>query len=139
MLKDKGLHSMVEQLLYLDLVTYLFMQSKKLHQLGAKVVACSDSNGYIYDKNGIDLDLVKQLKEVERKRIKEYVDVHPEAEYYEGCTGIWSIPCDIALPCATQNEIDEEAAKLLVKNGVKAIGEGANMPSTLEAIDVFLK
>ncbi len=84
------------------------------------------------------LILVKQLKEVERKRIKEYVDVHPEAEYYEGCTGIWSIPCDIALPCATQNEIDEEAARLLIKNGVKAIGEGANMPSTLEAIDVFL-
>ena len=84
------------------------------------------------------LTLVKQLKEVERKRIREYVDVHPKAEYSEGCTGIWSITCDIALPCATQNEIDEEAAKLLVTNGVKAVGEGANMPSTPEAIDVFL-
>ncbi|WP_374723337.1 NADP-specific glutamate dehydrogenase [Calidifontibacillus erzurumensis] len=111
---------------------------EKATQFGAKVVACSDSNGYVYDKNGIDLALVKQLKEVERKRISEYVKYHPEAEYYEGCSGIWTIPCDIALPCATQNEIDEESAKTLVSNGVKAIGEGANMPSTLEAIDVFL-
>ena len=111
---------------------------EKLTQLGAKAVACSDSNGYVYDKNGIDLALVKQLKEVERKRISEYVKHHPEAEYYEGCSGIWTIPCDIALPCATQNEIDEESAKTLVSNGVIAVGEGANMPSTLEAIDVFL-
>lgn len=111
---------------------------EKATQFGAKVVACSDSNGYVYDKNGIDLALVKQLKEVERKRISEYVKSHPEAEYHEGCSGIWSIPCDIALPCATQNEIDEESAKTLVSNGVKAVGEGANMPSTLEAIDVFL-
>ncbi|GMK37875.1 glutamate dehydrogenase [Paenibacillus sp. CCS19] len=111
---------------------------EKATQLGAKVVACSDSNGYVYDPNGIDLALVKQLKEVERKRISEYVKSHPQATYTEGCTGIWSIPCDIALPCATQNEINEESAKLLVKNGVKAIGEGANMPSTLEAIEVFL-
>ncbi|WP_127533236.1 NADP-specific glutamate dehydrogenase [Paenibacillus kobensis] len=111
---------------------------EKATQLGAKVVACSDSNGYVYDPNGIDLALVKQLKEVERKRISEYVKSHPQATYTEGCSGIWSIPCDIALPCATQNEIDEEAAKLLVSNGVKAIGEGANMPSTLAAIDVFL-
>lgn len=111
---------------------------EKANQLGAQVVACSDSNGYIYDKNGINLETVKRLKEVERKRIKEYVTEHPEAEYYEGCSGIWSIPCDIALPCATQNEIDEHSAKILVSNGVKAIGEGANMPSTLEAIDVFL-
>ncbi|OPA73537.1 glutamate dehydrogenase [Paenibacillus selenitireducens] len=111
---------------------------EKAHQLGAKVVACSDSNGYIYDPNGIDLDTVKRLKEVERKRIKEYVTEHPEAVYTEGCNGIWTIPCDIALPCATQNEIDEESAKTLVANGVKAISEGANMPSTLEAIDVFL-
>lgn len=111
---------------------------EKAHQLGAKVVACSDSNGYVYDPNGINLETVKRLKEVERKRIKEYVAEHPGAVYTEGCDGIWSIPCDIALPCATQNEINEESAKLLVANGVKAISEGANMPSTLEAIDVFL-
>jgi len=110
----------------------------KATQLGAKVVACSDSNGYVYDPKGINLQTVKRLKEVERKRISEYVNEHPHAEYFEGCSGIWSIPCDIALPCATQNEIDEESAKLLVANGVKAIGEGANMPSTLEAIEVFL-
>ena len=112
---------------------------EKAIQFGAKVVACSDSNGYIYDPTGIKLDTVKRIKEVERKRISEYVLEHPEAEYFEGCAGIWSIPCDIALPCATQNEIDESSAKILVSNGVKAVGEGANMPSTLEAIDVFLE
>lgn len=112
---------------------------EKAQKLGAKVVACSDSNGYIYDPNGIDLATVKRLKEEERKRIKEYVNEHPEAKYVEGCEGIWSIPCDIALPCATQNEINEESARLMVANGVQAIGEGANMPSTLEAIDVFLQ
>lgn len=112
---------------------------EKAAQLGAKVVACSDSNGFVYDQNGINLETIKRLKEVERKRISEYVNVHPKAEYYEGSAGIWSIPCDIALPCATQNEIDEKAANILVSNGVKAIGEGANMPCTLEAIDVFLK
>jgi glutamate dehydrogenase (NADP+) len=112
---------------------------EKAIQFGAKVVACSDSNGYIYDPTGINLDTVKRLKEVERKRISEYINEHPEAEYFEGCTGIWSIPCDIALPCATQNEINESSARILVSNGVKAVGEGANMPSTLEAIDVFLE
>ncbi|WP_058301099.1 NADP-specific glutamate dehydrogenase [Gorillibacterium timonense] len=112
---------------------------EKAAQLGAKVVACSDSNGYIHDPNGIDLAAVRRLKEQERKRIAEYVLDHPGATYQEGCSGIWSIPCDIALPCATQNEIDEDAAKLLVKNGVKAVGEGANMPSTLQAIEVFLQ
>ena len=117
----------------------LFMPWKKPWNLGAKVVACSDSNGYIYDKNGINLETVKRLKEVERKRISEYVNEHPDADYFDGCENIWLIPCDIALPCATQNEIDEASAKILVTNGVKAIGEGANMPSTLEAIDVFLE
>ncbi|MDF2857567.1 MAG: gdhA, partial [Neobacillus sp.] len=112
---------------------------EKAIQFGARVVACSDSNGYIYDPTGIKLDTVKRIKEVERKRISEYINEHPEAEYFEGCTGIWSIPCDIALPCATQNEIDESSARILVSNGVKAVGEGANMPSTLEAIDVFLE
>ncbi|WHY00675.1 NADP-specific glutamate dehydrogenase [Neobacillus sp. DY30] len=112
---------------------------EKATQLGAKVVACSDSNGYVYDPSGIKLETVKRIKEVERKRISEYVLEHPEAQYYEGCSGIWSTPCDIALPCATQNEIDEAAAKILVSNGVKAVGEGANMPSTLEAVEVFLE
>ncbi len=113
--------------------------NQKATALGAKVVAMSDSNGYIYDKNGVDLAAVKQIKEVERKRIKEYLNYHPEAEYHEGCSGIWTIKCDIALPCATQNEINEESAKALVANGVKAVAEGANMPSTPEAIEVFQK
>ncbi|WP_059050122.1 NADP-specific glutamate dehydrogenase [Paenibacillus senegalimassiliensis] len=112
---------------------------EKAQQFGAKVVACSDSNGYIYDPNGINLDTVKRLKEVERKRIKDYVNEHPAAEYVEGCRSIWSIPCDIALPCATQNEIDEASAKQLVAGGVKYVAEGANMPSSLEAIEVYLK
>ena len=110
---------------------------EKATELGAKVVALSDSNGYVYDKNGIDLPLVKKLKEVERKRIKEYVNTHPEAEYHEGCKGIWGVKCDIALPCATQNEIDEESAKKLIANGCYAVAEGANMPSTPEAISAF--
>ena len=110
---------------------------EKAQSFGAKVVAMSDSNGYIYDKNGIDLDAVKKIKEVERKRIKEYLSYHADAEYHEGCSGIYSIPCDIALPCATQNEISGESAALLVKNGCRAVGEGANMPSTPDAIRIF--
>lgn len=112
--------------------------TKKVQELGGTVVALSDSSGYVYDKNGINLETVKQIKEVDRKRISEYVKVHPTAEYHEGCTNIWTIPCDIALPSATQNEINEESAKILVKNGCKAVGEGANMPSTLEATKVFI-
>ncbi len=111
--------------------------TEKATELGAKVVAMCDSNGYIYDKNGIDLALVKQLKEVERKRIKEYVTTHPEAEYHEGCKGIWTIPCDIALPCATQNEIDEQSAAALAANGCFCVSEGSNMSSTPAAIDVY--
>ncbi|MGG7621628.1 NADP-specific glutamate dehydrogenase [Bacillus coreaensis] len=110
---------------------------EKAIQFGAKVVACSDSSGYVYDPNGIHLDTVKRLKEVENKRISEYVKEHSGAIYQEGCLGIWTIPCDIALPCATQNELNKEAAELLVSNGVKAVGEGANMPSTLEAVEIF--
>ena len=113
--------------------------TEKAQQLGAKVVALYDSNGYIYDKEGIKLDVVKQIKEVERARIKVYADRVPGAEYHEGCKGIWSIPCDVALPCATQNEIDGESARLLVKNGVKYVAEGANMPTDLEGIEVFQK
>ena len=110
---------------------------QKITEMGAKVVAMSDSNGYIYDPDGIKLDVVKQLKEVERKRIKEYVKAVPPAPYTEGCSGIWTIPCQIALPCATQNEINEASAKALIANGVEAVGEGANMPSTLEATAAF--
>jgi len=110
---------------------------QKITEMGAKVVAMSDSNGYIYDPDGIKLDVVKQLKEVERKRIKEYVKAVPTATYTEGCSGIWTIPCQIALPCATQNEINEASAKALIVNGVEAVGEGANMPSTLEATAAF--
>ena len=110
----------------------------KAQSYGAKVVAMSDSNGYIYDKNGIDIKAVKEIKEVKRGRIKEYLEYHKDAEYHEGCKGIWTIPCDIALPCATQNEIDGESAKILVKNGCMVVSEGANMPSTPEAIDTYL-
>lgn len=113
--------------------------AEKARQLGAKVVALSDSNGYIYDSEGIKLDTVKRIKEVERKRIKAYVEQHPNAQYHEGWQGIWTVKCDIALPCATQNEIDENSAKTLVANGCFAVGEGANMPSTPEAVEVFLK
>ena len=111
---------------------------EKATQLGAHVIACSDSNGYIYDENGINLDTVKRIKEVEKGRISDYTKFHPEAKYTDGCAGIWSLPCDIALPCATQNELDEKSANQLVKNGVSIVAEGANMPSTPDAIDVFL-
>ena len=112
---------------------------EKATALGAKVVALSDSDGYICDKGGIDLALVKKLKEVDRKRIREYVSVHADAEYHEGCSGIWSIPCDIALPCATQYELDTEGAEMLIKNGCFAVAEGANMPTTPEATEMFLE
>ena len=112
---------------------------EKAQSLGAKVVAMSDSNGYVYDPAGIKLDVVQQIKEVERGRIKEYAARIKGAEYHEGCRGIWSIKCDVALPCATQNEINGEEAAMLVKNGVIAVAEGANMPSTPEAIETFQK
>ena len=110
---------------------------EKATQLGGKVVALSDSNGYIYDPNGINLAVVKQIKEVERGRIKEYAARVPGSVYTEGCKGIWTVKCDIALPCATQNELDEESAKILLANGVMAVAEGANMPSTPGAIEAF--
>ena len=112
--------------------------AEKAEQLGAVVVALSDSSGYIYDKDGINLDLVKEIKEVRRGRIKEYADVVKTAVFTEG-KGIWTIPCEIALPCATQNELDLEDAKTLKKNGCFAVAEGANMPSTREATDFFLE
>ena len=110
---------------------------EKAAQLGGKVVAMCDSNGYVYDKEGIDLDLMKQIKEVERARIREYAARKPGAEYHEGCSGIWQIPCGIALPCATQNELDGAAAKALIQNGCFAVAEGANMPCTPEAVDAI--
>ena len=112
--------------------------AEKAISLGAKVVAMSDSSGYVYDADGIDLDVIKEIKELRRGRISEYAEIKKNATYKEGCKGIWQIPCDIALPCATQNELDLESAKALIKNGVVAVAEGANMPSTPEAINAFL-
>ncbi len=112
--------------------------TQKATELGGKVVALSDSAGYIYDANGINLDVVKQIKEVERARIKEYANRVDGAVYTEGCRGIWSIKCDIALPCATQNELNGDEAQMLIDNGVIAVAEGANMPSTPEAVEKFL-
>ena len=112
---------------------------EKAQQLGAKVIACSDSEGYVLDHNGINLSIVKELKEVKRGRIKEYLDLVPTASFHAGSTDIWSIPCDIALPCATQGELDAQSARLLIDNGCKVVAEGANMPTTLEATELFLK
>ncbi len=112
---------------------------EKAQSYGAKVLAMSDSNGYVYDPDGIDLKAVKLIKEGRRGRIKEYVADHPKAKYTEGCAGIWTIPCDIALPCATQNELDENSAKTLIANGCYAVAEGANMPTTLEATKLLQK
>ena len=111
---------------------------EKATQLGGKVVAMSDSSGYVYDPEGIDLDLMKEIKEVRRARIVEYASARPGATFTADCSGIWTIPCDIALPCATQNELDGESAKTLIANGCKVVCEGANMPSTPEAIEAFL-
>jgi glutamate dehydrogenase (NADP+) len=103
------------------------------------VIACSDTTGYIYNENGLDIDALKKIKQVDNGRIKDYLEVDPKTTYHEDCTGIWNVPCDVALPCATQNELDEEHAEKLVKNGVIAVAEGANMPCTPKATDVFLK
>ena len=112
---------------------------KKAKELGIKVVAMSDSNGCILDEEGIDLALIQDIKEVKRGRIKEYLDYRPNAEYFEGSSHIWKIKCDIALPCATQNELDLEDAKSLVAGGLKVLAEGANMPTTPEAIEYLMK
>lgn len=111
--------------------------AEKAIELGAKVVAMCDSDGFVYDKDGVDVSIVKDIKEVRRARIKEYVNAKSGAEYHEGFMGIWNIPCDIAFPCATQNEIDLNAAKALLKNGCWMVCEGSNMPSTLEAMEAF--
>ena len=112
---------------------------EKATELGAKVVTCSDSNGYVYDPNGIDLDVVKDIKLGHRGRISEYAERVEGAEYHEGCSGVWTVKCDIALPCATQNEIDEQSAQALVDNGCTVVCEGANMPSTPQAIEIYQK
>ena len=112
---------------------------EKAQQMGMKVVAMSDSSGYVYDEAGIDLSVVKQIKEVERGRIKAYAERVPGSVYTEGCHGIWTVPCDVALPCATQNELDLAGAEALVAHGVLAVCEGANMPTTPEAAAFFQK
>ncbi|BCR03565.1 glutamate dehydrogenase [Desulfuromonas versatilis] len=111
---------------------------EKIHQLGGKVIACSDSNGYIVHERGIDLQLVQQLKEIERRRIKDYLNYHKDARFVEG-GNIWDVPCQVAMPSATQNEINGKDAAKLVKNGCIAVGEGANMPTTPEGVKVFLE
>ncbi len=136
MLKDHGTSFEGKKVVISGSGNVAIYATQKATQLGATVIALSDSNGYIVDENGINLPVVQEIKEVRRGRIKEYVDAVPTAKYYEG-KGIWTVPCDIALPCATQNEINEEDAKTLVSNGCIAVGEGANMPSTPEAIAVF--
>ena len=112
--------------------------AEKAISLGAKVLAMSDSTGYVYDPNGIDFETMRHLKEDERLRIHVYAERVETAEFHESCKNIWKVPCDIALPCATQNELDEESAKALVANGCFAVAEGANMPSTLEATNYFI-
>lgn len=111
--------------------------NQKATQLGGKVVAMSDSNGYIVDEEGIDYAVLKEIKEVRHARIKTYLDYVPTAKYVEGCAGIWTVPCEIALPCATQNELDAEGAKALIQHGCFAVAEGANMPSTSDAVALF--
>lgn len=112
--------------------------AQKAMEYGAVVIALSDSSGYIVDEKGINLEIVKEIKEVKRGRISEYKNAVPHAVYTEGCRGIWSVPCDVALPCATQNELSGADADLLIANGVMAVAEGANMPCTAEAVDKFL-
>ncbi len=112
--------------------------AEKAMQLGAKVVTMSDSTGWVYDPDGIELAAIKEIKEVNRARLSEYTKYRPNAQYHEG-RGVWSIPCDVALPCATQNELHVEDAEMLIKNGVIAVAEGANMPTTLEATQLLIK
>ena len=142
MLEDAGIDIKGKKVLVSGAGNVATYAIEKAQQMGAKVVTCSDSNGYVYDPDGIDLALVKDIKEVRRARISEYVKKRKKAKYFEdkdGSKGVWTVKADIALPCATQNELDLNSAKILVKNGVKAVGEGANMPSTLDAIDYLQK
>ena len=139
MLKDNGKSFEGKKVVISGSGNVAIYACQKATQLGAKVIAVSDSNGYIRDDNGIDYRTLQEIKEVKRDRIKTYLNYVPSATYTEGCRGIWTIPCDIALPCATQNELDEVSAQALVKNGVIAVAEGANMPSTPGAIACFQK
>ena len=139
MLRDKGLSFADKTVVISGSGNVAIYAAGKATQLGGRVVAMSDSDGYIYHKNGIRLDTVKRIKETERKRIREYANIHPDAQYHKNCKGIWSIKCDIAMPCATENELDGNDAKTLISNGCIAVAEGANMPSTPEAIQIFLK
>ena len=138
MLKEKGTDFKTKTVVISGSGNVAIYAAQKAAECGAKVVAMSDSGGYIYDKKGIDLDLVKRIKEIRRGRIAEYKDIYNEAEYVSDCRKIWRIPCDIALPCATENELDIESARALVENGCIAIAEGANMPSTPEAVEYFI-
>ena len=137
MLKDHGIDIAGKTAIVSGSGNVAIYATQKLQQLGAKVVAMSDSNGFIYDADGIDLAAMKEIKEVKRGRVKDYLAYRPNAKYTEG-KGIWNIKCDLAFPCATQNELNEDDAKTLVANGVVAVAEGANMPSTIEATNVFL-
>ncbi len=138
MLKAKGLQLKGKTVIVSGSGNVAIYTIEKANELGAKVIACSDSDGYIIDENGIDLRVVKELKEVKRARISEYVKAVPKATYTEGTSGLWQIKCDIALPCATQGEIDVEAANALIRNGVILVAEGSNMPCTLDATTVLL-
>ncbi|HIJ69754.1 MAG TPA: NADP-specific glutamate dehydrogenase [Planctomycetes bacterium] len=137
MLQDRGTDWIGKKVVISGSGNVAIYATEKAQQLGAKVIALSDSNGYIVDEGGIKLDTVKRIKEVERGRIKEYADEHKSAKFHDRWQDIWTVPCDVALPSATQNEIDQASAETLVKNGCIAVGEGANMPSTPEAIDIF--
>ena len=137
MLRDAGRSFQGETVVISGSGNVAIYACQKATELGGKVVAMSDSNGYVYDPEGIDLALMKQIKEVERKRISEYAKQRSSAQYHEGCSGIWQIPCGIALPCATQNELSGDSAKALIANGCFAVAEGANMPSTPEAVETF--
>lgn len=139
MLKDNGMSFVGKTAVISGSGNVAIYANEKATSLGAKVIAMSDSNGYVVDNDGIDLAAIKEIKEVKRERIKEYVNYRPTAKYYEGCSGIWTVKCDVALPCATQNEINAESAAALIGNGVIAVAEGANMPSTPEAIAAFQK
>ncbi|MBP3385339.1 MAG: NADP-specific glutamate dehydrogenase [Candidatus Methanomethylophilaceae archaeon] len=139
MLKDNGKSFEGKKVVISGSGNVAIYACQKATQLGAKVIAVSDSNGYVLDEAGIDYRTLQEIKEVKRARISTYVEYVPTAKYTEGCSGIWTIPCDIALPCATQNELDEESAKTLIANGVMAVAEGANMPSTPGAIAQFQK
>ena len=137
MLADKGIDLKDKIILISGSGNVAIYAAEKATQLGGKVVAMSDSSGYIYDADGVKLDVIKKIKEVDRARISEYVKAVPSATFTPGCKGIWTIKADVALPCATQNEIDLESAKALIANGVTAVAEGANMPSTPEAVAAF--